>query len=73
MPIEWAWLSQPEVVAAMEKLFENLRKYTIPMNMLHQYMPLSYNRIRNGELALDPREMAMDGVAQYMMDYEYAV
>jgi D-tagatose-1,6-bisphosphate aldolase subunit GatZ/KbaZ len=41
--------------------------------MLHQYMPLSYNRVRNGELILDPRELAMDGVAQFMMDYEYAV
>ena len=67
------YIGQPEVVAAMEKLFENLRKYTIPMNMLHQYMPLSYNRVRNGELVLDPRELAMDGVAQFMMDYEYAV
>ena len=67
------YIGQPEVVAAMHKLFDNLRKYTIPMNMLHQYMPLSYNKIRNGELALDPRELAMDGVAQYMADYEQAV
>ena len=67
------YIGQPEVVAAMHKLFDNLRKYTVPMNMLHQYMPLSYNKIRNGELALDPRELAMDGVAQYMADYEQAV
>ena len=67
------YIGQPEVVAAMNKLFDNLRKYTIPMNTLHQYMPLSYNKIRNGELALDPRELAMDGVAQYMADYEQAV
>ena len=67
------YIGQPEVVAAMNKLFDNLRKYTIPMNMLHQYMPLSYNKVRNGELALDPRELAMDGVAQFMLDYEYAV
>ena len=67
------YIGQPEVVAAMNKLFDNLRKYTIPTNMLHQYMPLSYNKIRNGELALDPRELAMDGVAQYMADYEQAV
>ena len=67
------YIGQPEVVAAIEKLFANLRKYTIPMNMLHQYMPLSYNKVRNGELALDPRELAMDGVALYMADYEQAV
>jgi len=67
------YIGQPEVVECMNKLFDNLRKYTIPMNMLHQYMPLSYNRVRNGELKLDPRELAMDGVAQFMLDYEQAV
>ena len=67
------YIGQPEVVAAMDKLFENLRKYTIPMNMLHQYMPMSYNKIRTGELALDPRELAMDGVTMFLLDYEYAV
>ena len=67
------YIGQPEVVAAMEKLFENLRTYPIPMNMLHQYMPLSYNKVRNGELKLDPRELAMDGVTMYLLDYEQAV
>ena len=67
------YIGQPEVVECMNKLFENLRKYTIPMNMLHQYMPLSYNKVRAGELKLDPRELAMDGVAQFMLDYEQAV
>jgi D-tagatose-1,6-bisphosphate aldolase subunit GatZ/KbaZ len=43
------------------------------MNMLHQYMPLSYNKVRAGKLALDPRELAMDGAALYMQDYEQAV
>ena len=67
------YIGQPEVVAAMDKLFANLRKYTIPMNMLHQYMPMSYNKVRTGELALDPRELAMDGVTMFLLDYEYAV
>jgi D-tagatose-1,6-bisphosphate aldolase subunit GatZ/KbaZ len=43
------------------------------MNMLHQYMPMSYNKVRTGELALDPRELAMDGVTMFLLDYEYAV
>ena len=67
------YIGQPEVTEAMDKLFENLRKYQIPMNMLHQYMPVSYNKVRDGELELDPRELAMDGVTNFMMDYEYAV
>lgn len=67
------YIGQPQVVEAMNKLFENLREYPIPMNMLHQYMPLSYNKVRTGELKLDPRELAMDGIVQFMLDYESAV
>ena len=67
------YIGQPEVVAAMNKLFDNLRAYPIPMNMLHQYMPISYAKIREGKLKLDPRELAMDGIVQFMLDYESAV
>ena len=66
------YIGGPELVAAQEKLFENLRKYPIPMNMLHQYMPLQYEAVRSGILKLDPKELALDGVAQFMHDYEYA-
>ena len=66
------YIGGPELVAAQEKLFENLRKYPIPMNMLHQYMPLQYEAVRNGTLTLDPKALALDGVAQFMHDYEYA-
>ena len=67
------YIGQPEVVTAMNKLFDNLREYPIPMNMLHQYMPISYAKIREGKLKLDPRELAMDGIVQFMLDYESAV
>ena len=43
------------------------------MNMLHQYMPLSYNKVRDGLIPLDARELAMDGVVNFVLDYEYAV
>ena len=66
------YIGGPELVAAQEKLFENLRKYPIPMNMLHQYMPLQYEKVRNGTLTLDPKALALDGVARFMRDYEYA-
>lgn len=36
-------------------------------------MPISYAKIRSGELKLDPRELAMDGITQFMLDYEGAV
>lgn len=67
------YIGQPEVVAAIDKLFANLREYPIPMNMLHQYMPVSYAKVRDGKLPLDPKELALDGVTNFMLDYEYAV
>lgn len=67
------YIGQPEVVASMNKLFENLKEYPVPMNMLHQYMPVSYVKVRDGLLPLDPKELAMDGVANFMEDYEFAV
>ena len=66
------YIGQPKVVASMNKLFDNLREYAIPMNMLHQYMPFSYLRVRDGIIKLDPKELAMDGIYQFMQDYEYA-
>lgn len=67
------YIGQPKVVASIQKLFENLREYPIPMNMLHQYMPLTYDKVRDGLLPLDPKELALDGVTNFMLDYEYAV
>ena len=67
------YIGQPEVVEAMNKLFDNLREYRIPMNMLHQYLPVSYLKVRDGIIPLDPRELALDGVQNFMDDYEYAV
>ena len=66
------YIGNPKVVESMNKLFDNLRKYPIPMNMLHQYMPFSYARVRDGIVSLDPRELAMDGIYSFMIDYEYA-
>lgn len=67
------YIGQPEVVAAMNKLFDNLNTHKIPLNMLHQYMPLTYAKVRDGVLPLDAKELAMDGVTNFMLDYEYAV
>lgn len=67
------YIGQPEVIEAMNKLFANLNAHKIPLNMLHQYMPLTYAKVRDGILPLDAKELAMDGVTNFMLDYEYAV
>lgn len=66
------YISQPELVKAMNILFENLDCCQIPLNMLHQYMPLAYAKIVRGNLELKAKELAMDGVMNFMAAYEYA-
>ena len=66
------YMGDPKIVAAIEKMFTNLTENEIPWNILHQYMPVQYNKVRDGKLALVPRELAKDGVVQFMEDYEYA-
>ncbi len=67
------YLGVPAVREAIQRLLDNLGRHSIPMNMLHQYMPLSYAKVRDGILPLDPKALAMDGVAAFLADYDYAV
>ncbi len=66
------YIGMEEVQREMEKMFDNLRRSGIPMNMLHQYLPAQYWKIRSRELDNDPRELAIDGINQFLADYEYA-
>ena len=66
------YIGQKEVTERIEKLFENLRRYEIPMNMLHQYMPRQYEKVQSGALRKDPKALALYGVVMFMEDYEYA-
>lgn len=67
------YIGLPQVTESINRLFENLREYPIPMNMLHQYLPFAFERVQSGEISPDPRELALDGIAEVMRDYEYAV
>ena len=66
------YINLPRVQAAIDRLFDNLGKTPIPMNMLHQYMPCQFEAIREGRLENAPRALALYGVMQFMRDYEYA-
>ena len=66
------YINLPGVQAAIDKLFDNLTRYDIPMNMLHQYMPRQFDAIRSGEIEKTPRALALYGIMLFMQDYEYA-
>ena len=67
------YMALPEVEAAVNKLFDNLNLIEIPINMLRQYMPLQYIKVRDGKLCCRARELAKDSVVMMIEDYNYAV
>ena len=67
------YLTVPEVSKAIDDLLERMSGITIPMNMLHQYMPIQYAKITRGHLENSARELVKDYVANLALDYCYAV
>lgn len=66
------YLGEKETVSAIGKLFENLSQKEVPMSLLHQYMPLQYEKVRDGRLTRNPKELAKDVVKEVMKVYEAA-
>ena len=67
------YMALPQVEEAISKLFRNLDNVKIPMNMLRQYMPLQYIKVRDGKLQPHARDLAKDSVVMMIEDYNYAV
>ena len=66
------YMGDEKIVAATEKLFANLRKHEIPMNMLHQFMPIQYQLIVDGELTNDPEDLVRAQIDEVLKIYEAA-
>ena len=66
------YIGNKKIEDARNKLFNNLEKYPIPMNMLHQFMPIQYKKVVECNMPLNPKSLALDGIVQYMQDYEFA-
>ncbi|MFI0938617.1 D-tagatose-bisphosphate aldolase, class II, non-catalytic subunit [Streptomyces sp. NPDC021020] len=62
----------PEIEAAQERLLRNLSAVDIPLPLLSAHLPLQYARVRRGELAARPRDLAMDHVRDVLRDYDRA-
>jgi len=67
------YLGEKKVTDTIEKLFVNLSGVKIPINILHRCMPIQYEKVIRGQLEVEPRKLAKDGVLHFVMDYEYAV
>jgi len=63
----------PEVEVAIQKLFSNLDKIKIPLGMLHQFMPIQYEKVMNGELQPKGKELVKDYIINVIDNYYNAV
>lgn len=66
------YLSDSSVTEAINKLFNNLDSTTIPLGLLHQYMPIQYFKVKNDELELKSENLVMDFVNPFIEEYFFA-
>ena len=66
------YMPMPAVEEAKERLIGNLRKLGIPLNLLSQFMPSQYTKVREGTLENDPVALVEDRITNTIDEYLYA-
>lgn len=66
------YLPREDVKTALDLLIDNLTKHQIPWNLLSQFMPIQYTKVREGNLKLEPIELIKDRVSNTVDEYLYA-
>lgn len=66
------YMGDPKVSAAREILIANLRKEGISLSLLSQFLPIQYQRVREGILENDPEALILDHIGDTIRDYLYA-
>ena len=69
--IRYYW-PDPEIQAAQSRLISNLAGRDIALPLLSQHLPDQYARVRRGELAAEPKALALDRVRDVLRAYEFA-
>ncbi|MGK6321177.1 D-tagatose-bisphosphate aldolase, class II, non-catalytic subunit [Sphingomonas sp. DT-204] len=69
--IRYYW-PDPEIAAAQDRLFANLREAPPPLPLVSQHLPLAYAAVRAGRATLDPAELVMAHVAATLDAYHGA-
>jgi D-tagatose-1,6-bisphosphate aldolase subunit GatZ/KbaZ len=67
------YLPDPEVDASIRRLFANMSQNKIPLSILSQYMPWSYQAHRAGRISVAPEQLIMEHIGHYIDEYLYAV
>ncbi|MBQ8151435.1 MAG: class II D-tagatose-bisphosphate aldolase, non-catalytic subunit, partial [Firmicutes bacterium] len=64
------YIGDSRVTDTIDRLFKNLSRLEIPMNMLHQYMPVQFGKVRKGALKAEPEALVRDAVTEVLREYE---
>ena len=65
------YMPTPAVSEAADRLLNNLRENGIPLNLLSQFMPIQYTKVREGYLKNDPVELIEDRIINTIDEYLY--
>lgn len=66
------YFAKSEVVAARQRLIDNLSGNVIPLCLLSQYLPNQYYRVRSGELRNEALDILLDRIGDRIDRYLYA-
>jgi D-tagatose-1,6-bisphosphate aldolase subunit GatZ/KbaZ len=66
------YLTDSKVQNSINLLIKNLRSGDIPLTLISQFLPLQYEKIKNGCLKNDPVSLIKDKVAYVLDNYSYA-
>jgi D-tagatose-1,6-bisphosphate aldolase subunit GatZ/KbaZ len=67
------YLPDHTVDQSIRILIDNLNRQPIPLTLLHQYLPLQYDAVRSGKMALNAESLILDHIGNTIDDYLYAV
>lgn len=66
------YMPSEKVTNAKNKLVANLREVGVPMNLLSQFMPIQYTKVREGIIPNDPEELIKDRIGNCIDEYLFA-
>ena len=65
------YFANERVQNSISVLFDNLHE-GVPYDLLSQYMPIQYRKVREGLVINDPKELVLDRIDNTIDDYIYA-
>jgi D-tagatose-1,6-bisphosphate aldolase subunit GatZ/KbaZ len=69
--VRYYW-NRPRVQAALDRLLANLDRHEIPFSLIHQFLPLQAERVRQGQLTPSALELIYDKIGEVLDDYRHA-